>query len=307
MNAMRGQRRGAQHAALCACVRNSPAAAGPAPQPRQLTLPGPAAPACSPCVPARRLSDKPVPAPADDPACILCTRAPSDNALALAKFIDYAASVPDVWFVTGSDLVRGAGFSAGLGWAGGGGPGSAGRLLLCKLHAAPPLHAARRPLLPRKPLPAHLGPLCHCPQIHWMQDPVSASQFAAWWDCRTPGVKANLAGVNLPAADLMGANTSLTGASPAPAQSPASPAPLPTPASPAPAPSGASAPMPGASPAVSPAPSPAALPSPAAGGGQAAPPAADLSSVSAAGARVQTTTAALAGAALALGLLLLAL
>lgn len=56
---------------------------------------------------ACRLSVKPANPPADDPSCLSCYRAPSANALALAKFIKYAVQQPDVWFVTYTDLVRG--------------------------------------------------------------------------------------------------------------------------------------------------------------------------------------------------------
>lgn len=53
-----------------------------------------------------RLSVKPANPPADDPSCLTCYRAPSANARALVKFIQYAVQQPNVWFVTSSDLVR---------------------------------------------------------------------------------------------------------------------------------------------------------------------------------------------------------
>lgn len=61
---------------------------------------------CPPPSAPRRLSVKPTNPPADDPQCIYCYRPPSANALALAKFVDYASQLEDVWFVTHSDLVR---------------------------------------------------------------------------------------------------------------------------------------------------------------------------------------------------------
>ena len=68
---------------------------------------GPLQPLPPPARLPRRLGDKPSPIPADDPLCIYCQRTPNANARALARFIDYASSLPDVWFVTASDLVRG--------------------------------------------------------------------------------------------------------------------------------------------------------------------------------------------------------